>query len=108
GRWNEAIPLFEAEQRLVTDVERSIALYQDEADVRRTAGDLIGATQALRNARAQEGGQAPGLKQQVAACILERLQNGESVPQVELDEGAALFVELAEEYPGEHGFSYSV
>lgn len=108
GRWNEAIPLFEAEQRLVTDVERSIALYQDEADVRRTAGDLIGATQALRNARAQEGGQDPGLKQQVAACILERLQNGENVPQVELDEGAALFVELAEEYPGEHGFSYSV
>jgi len=36
------------------------------------------------------------------------MQAGQKVPEAELNEGAALFVELAEEYPGEHGLSYSM
>lgn len=108
GQWREAIPLFELEQRIVTDVERQLALYQDEAEVRRNAGDLVGATQTLRNARAIEGGADPGLKQQLATSVLERVQAGEQVHPQETAEAAQLFVELAEEYPGEHGYSYSV
>jgi hypothetical protein len=108
GQWHDAIPLFELEQRMVADAERQLALYQDEAEVRRNAGDLPGATQTLRNARAVEGGADPTLKQQLATSVLERIQAGEQVHPQETAEAAQLFVELAEEYPGEHGYSYSV
>ncbi len=108
GQWLEAIPLFELEQRMVTDAERQLALYQDEAEVRRNAGDLAGSSQTLRAARSVEGGADPTLKQQLATSVLERVQAGEQVHPQETAEAAQLFVELAEEYPGEHGFSYSV
>ena len=108
GQWAEALPLFEAEQRMISDAERSAALYQDEAEVRRSAGDLPGATQALRAARTQEGGADATLKQQIAALVLERVQANEAVGDDEKIEAGTLFVELAEEYPGEHGLSYSL
>ncbi|HEY8943015.1 MAG TPA: hypothetical protein VIM73_02085, partial [Polyangiaceae bacterium] len=107
-QWADAIPLFELELRLVDDVERRVALLCDEAEVRRNAADLAGATLAYRSAREAEGGQDAALKQHVAALIMERAQAGQSVPIEELEEGAALFVELSEEYPGEHGFSYAL
>ncbi|HEX9619875.1 MAG TPA: hypothetical protein VF989_07060 [Polyangiaceae bacterium] len=107
GQWSEAVPLFEAEQRLIADPERQVALFQDEADVRRNAGDLNGATHALRQARAIEGGQDPTLKQLLATSVLDRVQASENVAAAERREGAELFIELAEEYPGEHGYSYS-
>ncbi|MBN2191463.1 MAG: hypothetical protein JW751_01500, partial [Polyangiaceae bacterium] len=108
GQWAEAVPFFGQEQALITDPERKLALYVDECEVRKQAGDPIGAADALRAARAIEGGRDPGLKQQLASFVLERAQNGERVTAADSAEAAQLFVELAEEYPGEHGFSYSV
>ena len=109
GQWSEAVPYFAMEQRLISgDVERQVALYQDEAEVRKSAGDLAGATDALRNARAAEGGADAGLKQLLATSILERVQAGERVHATESGEAARLFIELAEEYPGDHGYSYAV
>ncbi|HWA74885.1 MAG TPA: hypothetical protein VG937_21225 [Polyangiaceae bacterium] len=108
GQWADAIPLFDLELRLVDDNERRIALLLDEAEVRRSAGDLAGATQAFRAARDAEGGNDATLKQQYAAVVLERVQAREAVPTEEREEAGQLFVDLAEEYPGEHGFSYSI
>ena len=108
GAWAEAIPYFELEQRIVDDPERKMALYQDEANVRRNAGDLQGAAVALRHARAEEGGTDPGLKQFLATIALERVQSNQPINSSDRQEGAQLFVELAEEYPGDHGLSYAV
>jgi hypothetical protein len=108
GHWAEAVAYFDLELKLVEDDERRIALYQDEAEVRRNAGDLAGAADAIRRARATEGGQDPGLKQLLASLVLERVQSGQPVGEDERVEAAQLFIELAEEYPGEHGLSYSV
>lgn len=106
--WADAVPYFELEQRLVEDPERKLALYQDEALVRQGAGDRVGAAECLRRAREIEGGADPGLKQQLATTTLERVQSQEQVPEAERQEAAQLFIELAEDYPGEHGLSYSV
>ncbi len=108
SQWSEAVPYFEMEQNLVDDTERKVALYQDEGDVRKNALDFAGAAQAFRRARELDGGQDATLKQQLGTAILERVQAGQKVPDAELQEGAQLFVELAEEYPGEHGLSYSM
>src|SRR3954469_1267885 len=108
NRFAEAVPYFELEQRLVNDPERQIALYQDEGDVRKQAGDFAGAAAALRNARRLDGGADASLKQQLATVILERVQAKQAVPATEQAEGAQLFVELSEEYPGDHGFSYAL
>src|SRR5687768_8898290 len=107
-QWAEAIPYFEAELRLVTDNERRIALRQDEGEVRRNARDLVGATHALREARSLEGGTDPVLRQLIATVLLERQQGGEGLSAQERQEGAQLFVSLAEEFPGEHALSYSL
>ena len=108
GQWTEALPFFELEQVLVEDSERKIALYQDEGDVRKNSLDFAGSAQAFRRARALEGGQDATLKQQLGSVVLERVQAGQNVPEEELLEAAGLFVELAEEYQGEHGLSYSL
>ncbi|HEY6081441.1 MAG TPA: hypothetical protein VIW29_21650 [Polyangiaceae bacterium] len=108
GRFEEAVPYFELEQRLVNDTERQVALYQDEGEVRKQAGDLAGAALALRQARKLDGGVDPALKQQLATVVLERVQARQQLPAAELAEAAQLFVELSEEYPGEHGFSYAL
>ncbi|MFC1642555.1 hypothetical protein ACFL5O_07695, partial [Myxococcota bacterium] len=108
AQWAEAIPYFAMEQSLVEDPERKLALFHDEAEVCQQAGDLAGMTRALRQARALEGGADPGLKQQLATAILERARAGLPVDSSELAEGTALFLELAETYPGEHGYAYSV
>ncbi|HYO95689.1 MAG TPA: hypothetical protein VER33_14305 [Polyangiaceae bacterium] len=108
GQLAEAIPLFGMELALVEDVERRAALLQDEADARRSLGDLAGAAQNYRQAREAEGGVDPALKQQLAALTLERVQLAQPVANEERQEAAQLFVELSEEYPGEHGFSYAL
>jgi hypothetical protein len=51
----EAIPFFAMEQAIVDDPERKLALFRDEAETRKRVGDLAGATQALRGARAARG-----------------------------------------------------
>lgn len=106
-QWGEAVPYFAMEQALVDDPERKLALYRDEAEIRRRAGDLAGATQALRSARQARPDDA-ALKQEVGVAILERISAGEIVPQPEREESAQLFVSLAEAYDGEYGLSYSV
>jgi tetratricopeptide (TPR) repeat protein len=108
GQWAEAIPFFEMELALVTDNERRIALRQDEGEARRSARDFAGAAAALREARKLEGGTDPTLRQLLGTVILEREQAGQRVSAEEAKEAADLFVSLAEEYPGEHGFSYSL
>lgn len=106
--WADAVPYFELEQRLVDDPERKLALYQDEASVRQNAGDRVGASEALRRARQIDGGTDAALKQMLATMTLERVQGQEQVPETERTEAAQIFVELSEEYPGEHGLSYSL
>src|SRR5688572_2100885 len=108
GRFAEAIPYFDLEQRLISDKDRQIALFQDEGDVRKQAGDFAGAANALRNARKLDNGADPALKQQLATVILERVQARQAVPPAELAEATQLFVELSEAYPGDHGFSYAL
>ncbi|MFO0569789.1 MAG: hypothetical protein U0263_29335 [Polyangiaceae bacterium] len=106
-QWAEAIPYFSMEIALTDDPDRQVALYRDEADVRKMAGDVGGASDALRHALTVDGGRDAGLKQQFAALVLERKQAGEQLHSSEAVEAARMFVELAEEYPGEHGLSYS-
>lgn len=107
GAWAEAVPYFGMELSLVDDPERQVALYRDEADVRKKAGDPYGAADALRHARNVDQDRDPALKQELASLLLERVQQGESLHPQEAQEGAQLFVALAEEYPGEHAYSYS-
>jgi hypothetical protein len=108
SQWAEAIPYFEMELKLVDDRDRRIALRQDEGEVRRSARDFAGAVQALRDARELEGGSDASLRQLLGTVILEWEQTGQRVGAIEASEGAQLFVSLAEEFPGEHGLSYSL
>ena len=107
GSWAEAVPYFGMELALVDDTDRQVQLYRDEAEVRKNAGDPYGAADALRNACSIDQGQDPGLKQELASMLLERVQQGESLHPQEAQEGAQMFLDLAEEYPGEHAYSYS-
>ena len=106
GQYEEAIPLYDAERAIETDPARQVALYRDEAAMRRTAGDLSGVTGCLAEAR-QIDGQDPGLQQEYASSILDRIQAGEDVPMQERSNGSELLVSLAEVYDGEHGLAYS-
>ncbi len=103
----DAVPYFAMEQALVDDVDRKLALYRDEADIRRRAGDGAGATVALRSARALRP-EDVGLTQELAAFIVERIEANELVAPQDRDEAAQLFVSLAEMYDGEYGLSYSM
>src|SRR5262245_56501997 len=94
-QYGEAIPYFGLEQALVDDPARKMALFKDEAEVRRRAGDLGGATQALRSVRNFQPDDV-GLMQEIGALIVERVEAGEPVPQGERDEAATMFVSLAE------------
>ena len=76
--------------------------------MRRSARDFGGAVQAFRDARVMEGGADPSLRQLLGTVILEWEQSGQRVGAQDANEGAQLFVSLAEEYPGEHGLSYSL
>lgn len=105
-QWSDALPLFAMEQAIIADRERKLALYRDEADIRKLAGDRAGATRVLRDARALDQ-EDPALAQELGASILERVQAGENVSQTEREEAANLFVSLAEMYDGEHGLAYS-
>ncbi len=93
----DAIQLFDMEQALVSDPERKVALYRDEAIVRSEAGDRAGATQVLRNAR-MFSPEDPGLMQEVATQVLERMKGGEQVAAPEREEASGIFVALAEMY----------
>ncbi len=106
--WADAIPYFSMELALVDDPERQLALYRDEAEVRKAAGDALGAADALRQARAIDGDRDPAIKQELATLVLDRVRGGEQVHPDEAAESAQLFAELADEFPGEHAYSYSL
>src|SRR5215471_8648985 len=106
-QWTDAVPLFGMEQAIVTDPERKLALYRDEAQVRKLAGDLSGATEVLRQARAIANDDAV-VAQELGASILERIQAGEAVSPAERQEAAELFGLLAQTYEGDHGLAYSL
>lgn len=103
----EAVPFFAMEQAIADDPERKLALYRDESDIRKRAGDYAGSTQALRHARALRPTDV-ALTQEVGVSVLERINGGENVAQAERDETANIFVQLAEMYDGEYGLSYSM
>jgi tetratricopeptide (TPR) repeat protein len=109
GRLKEALPDYAAEQALIgDDLERRVALYADEADTCKQAGDSEALIAALRGARSVDQTDDPGLKQQLASTILELIQAGKRRPAEDIQEAVALFVQLAETYDGEHGHSYSL
>lgn len=106
GQIAEAIPYYALEQALVEDPERRVSLYADEAEARLSISDFDGALQCLENAR-QVDPADPALKQQLATMVLERVRQAQSVDESWKAVGSQLFVELAEEYSGEHGYAYS-
>jgi cellulose synthase operon protein C len=106
GRYGEAIPYFEMERVLSGDDERRLALYLDEAEVCKAAGEEERAAGALRYAVALEPGDAV-LRQQLGTVVLELLRAGRQVDMSLRHEGAGMFVGLAEEFP-EHAVAYSL
>ncbi|HVY45033.1 MAG TPA: hypothetical protein VHB21_04100, partial [Minicystis sp.] len=104
--FSDALPYFAMEQALVDDPQRKLALYRDEADIRKRMRDLAGATAALRNASAVAPDDA-ALKAELGALVLERIDAADPVANDERDEAAAIFVALAETYDGEYGYSYA-
>ncbi len=103
----EAVPYFALEQKLVHDVDRKLALYRDESAVRLRAGDGVGSSEALRQARALRPDDY-GLAQELGASIVARSEAGERVSDAEREEARGLFVSLAETYDGDYGFHYAV
>jgi tetratricopeptide (TPR) repeat protein len=107
GEFNEALPYFGMEVALVTDAQRKLALFLDEVEVAKLAGRPERAQSALRQALKMEPAD-PSLRQQLATLTLERYRSGQSPADAERIEACELFVGLAEQYPGEHGFLYSL
>ena len=106
GEWGEALALYESELVIERDPTRRVALLRDEAQARRSAGDLPGTTRALGRARELDDAD-PVLAQEYASSVLDRMLAGEDVPVGEREHGAELLVRLAESYDGEHGLAYA-
>lgn len=106
GRYGEAIPYFEMERMLSPDPERRLALYVDEADVCKAAGEEELAANALRHAVALAPGDA-NLRQQLGTVVLELVRGGRQVDLNLRHEAADMFVLLAEEF-AEHALAYSL
>ena len=106
GSYKEAIPLFAAELTIEQDPARRVGLLRDEAQTRKLAQDLAGASRALSEARKLDQ-EDPNLSQEYAQSVLDRIQGGERVPETERKDAAATLVALAEQYQGEHGFAYA-
>ena len=105
-QYAEAIPYFAMEQAIVDDPQRKLALYRDEADMKRIHCDPAGAPPALRNAWSLRPEDA-ALKADFGTIVLERIDAGEPVSDQEKEEAAQVFVSLAETYDGEYGLSYA-
>jgi tetratricopeptide (TPR) repeat protein len=106
GRYGEAIPYFEMERMLAPDATRRLALYLDEAEVCKAAGEEELAAGALRHAVALQPGDA-GLRQQLGTVVLELVRSGRQVDLNLRHEAADMFVLLAEEFV-EHALAYSL
>jgi tetratricopeptide (TPR) repeat protein len=106
SQWDDAVSMYAMELAVEKDPVRRLALLRDEAATRKTAGDLAGATRALMQARELDQ-EDPAIAQELAGSVLDRLHNGEAVPDAERQTAVELLVGLAEVYPGEHGFAYA-
>lgn len=107
GEFNEALPYFGMEVALVSDAQRKLALYLDEVEVAKHAGRPERAQAALRHALKLDASD-PTLRQQLATLTLEKYRAGVGPSDAERVEACELFVGLAEQYPGEHGFLYAL
>ncbi len=106
GAFKDALPLFAAELEIEQDPARRVGLLRDEAQTRKLAADLPGASRALAEARKLDS-EDPTLSQEYAQSVLDRIQAGERVPDAERDDAAGTLIGLAESYQGEHGFAYA-
>ncbi len=106
GRYGEAIPYFEMERVLSLETSRRLALYLDEAEVCKAAGEEELAAGALRNAVALDPADA-ALRQQLGTIVLELVRQGRQVEASLRHEAANMFVLLAEDF-AEHALAYSL
>ncbi|MEY2935037.1 MAG: hypothetical protein RL033_5786, partial [Pseudomonadota bacterium] len=106
GRYGEAIPYFEMERALSPDSDRRLALYLDEAEVCKAAGEEELGAGALRHALELDSTNAT-LRQQFGSMVLELARSGRPVDTALRQEAAEQFVLLAEEYL-EHALAYSL
>ncbi|MBL8606161.1 MAG: hypothetical protein JNL38_02525, partial [Myxococcales bacterium] len=106
GQFRDAIPLYDAELSIEQDPGRRVGLFRDLAATCKSAGDLPAATRALAQARELEPAD-PGLQQEYASSVLDRVQAGEPVSKDERTHAADLLIALAEAYEGEHGYAYA-
>src|SRR5262249_31772510 len=95
GQVAEALALFAEEREHTADPVLVIALFREEAAMRARAGDLAGASAALRLARACDPSDR-GLDEALGASVLARLDAGATVAADELCETADLFTVIAE------------
>jgi hypothetical protein len=100
GQVAEVLALFAREREQTADVARAIALFREEATTRAQAGDLAGASAALRLARACDPTNR-ALDEALGASVLARLDLGEVLPADELGEAADLYTALGERGGGE-------
>jgi tetratricopeptide (TPR) repeat protein len=106
GQWKDALATYEPELEIERDPARRVALFRDEAETRRSAGDLPGATRAL--GRALEAAPADAtVQQEFSATVVERVAGGDLVSAQDRSTAVQLLVGLAEAYDGEHGLAYS-
>jgi tetratricopeptide (TPR) repeat protein len=106
GQLAEALPLYEAELWLETDLTRKVILLRDESAVRCQLGDVVGALRALEQARDIDPDD-DALKQEFSSLVLETLEGGSPVSESTRLRATTLLVELAETYPGDHGLAYA-
>src|SRR5580698_5117013 len=106
GQWKDALATYEPELEIERDPARRVALLRDEAETRRSAGDLSGATRAL--GRALEAAASDDtVQQEFAATVVERVAAGDNVSAQDRSTAVELLVGLAEAFDGDHGLAYS-
>jgi tetratricopeptide (TPR) repeat protein len=106
GQVAEALPLYEAELSIETDLPRKVSLLRDESAVRHDMGDLAGSIRSLEHARDIDPDDDT-LKQEYASLVLEAIDAGVPIEDRARLCAITLLVDLAETYPGEHGLAYA-
>src|SRR5579863_3878450 len=76
GQWDDVLQMYDAEISAERDPERRAALFREQLASLRSAGQLAAISRAIAKARETDPDD-PGLKQEYAASIVERLSAGE-------------------------------